>query len=133
MAQLDRAFGYEPGGRGFESLQARHKKEFRIRSSFLLRRHQSGCKFLAKLALSFESDIFFIKVSDYAGVCFLAFHSELLTQFCVQHVRTSYRFRSFHSLYPTANPLGRVSRRDTITSPLGSFYFRDSHPRVLPV
>ena len=27
VAQLDRVFGYEPKGRGFESLQARHKKE----------------------------------------------------------------------------------------------------------
>ena len=26
VAQLDRVFGYEPKGRGFESLQARHKK-----------------------------------------------------------------------------------------------------------
>ena len=27
VAQLDRAFGYEPKGRGFESLQARHLKD----------------------------------------------------------------------------------------------------------
>ncbi len=26
VAQLDRVFGYEPKGRGFESLQARHGK-----------------------------------------------------------------------------------------------------------
>ena len=27
LAQLDRVFGYEPKGQGFESLAARHKKE----------------------------------------------------------------------------------------------------------
>ena len=26
LAQLDRVFGYEPKGRGFESLKARHEK-----------------------------------------------------------------------------------------------------------
>ena len=35
VAQLDRAFGYEPKGRGFESLQARHFKDS-VRGSFLL-------------------------------------------------------------------------------------------------
>ena len=29
VAQLDRAFGYEPKGRGFESLQAHFKTPFR--------------------------------------------------------------------------------------------------------
>ena len=27
VAQLDRVFGYEPKGQGFESLQARHKEK----------------------------------------------------------------------------------------------------------
>ena len=30
VAQLDRVFGYEPKGRGFESLQARHLQGFKI-------------------------------------------------------------------------------------------------------
>ena len=49
VAQLDRVFGYEPKGRGFESLQPYQKKPsvckaFRPSTlgSFFVRRHESG-------------------------------------------------------------------------------------------
>lgn len=40
LAQLDRAFGYDPEGRGFESLRARHKDD---KTAFY-----KGCFFIEK-------------------------------------------------------------------------------------
>ena len=39
VAQLDRAFGYEPKGRGFESRRARQKKALAIASAFFNEAH----------------------------------------------------------------------------------------------
>ncbi len=36
VAQLDRVTGYEPVGRGFESLQARQEKPYEFRKAFLI-------------------------------------------------------------------------------------------------
>lgn len=36
VAQLDRAFGYEPKGQGFESLRSRHGNKPDIRAYFIL-------------------------------------------------------------------------------------------------
>ena len=35
VAQLDRVFGYEPKGQGFESLAARQKRKYRFSSVLL--------------------------------------------------------------------------------------------------